>query len=160
LRGNTCSTLSVEYDDVTQEVAQALIQALVLFRLDYLQLVVVWAPSLCHQTPECCSPPGLQSSQVLSCHPAPPHTLLPVEACINYKVMVLTYGTARGSAAQTLHPNPSIPICQGRAAPAQPSPSSSLSWHPNGGTSFPLKLGQQSPCPSTENICNFKQYLK
>uniref|UniRef100_A0AAZ3RTY0 Uncharacterized protein n=1 Tax=Oncorhynchus tshawytscha TaxID=74940 RepID=A0AAZ3RTY0_ONCTS len=28
----------------------------------------------------------------------------------------------------------------GRAAPAQPSPSLSLSWHSNGGTSFPLKL--------------------
>ncbi|XP_070999448.1 cytochrome P450 2K1-like isoform X2 [Oncorhynchus clarkii lewisi] len=36
------------------------------------------------------------------------------------------------------------------SASIQPSPSS-LSWHTNGGTSFPLKLGQQSPCPSSEN---------
>jgi hypothetical protein len=32
-----------------------------------------------------------------------------------------------------------------RSAPTQTSQSSSLSWHPNGGTSFPLMLGQQSP---------------
>jgi hypothetical protein len=45
-----------------------------------LQLAVGWAPHLCHQTPATyparCSPPGFQPSQVLSCHPAAPHTLL------------------------------------------------------------------------------------
>ncbi|XP_064879747.1 histone H3.v1 isoform X3 [Oncorhynchus nerka] len=42
------------------------------------------------------------------------------------------------------------PTPYGWSAPAQPSQSASLSWHPNGGASFPLMLGQQSPCPSCE----------
>uniref|UniRef100_A0A4W5R172 C2H2-type domain-containing protein n=1 Tax=Hucho hucho TaxID=62062 RepID=A0A4W5R172_9TELE len=37
----------------------------------------------------------------------------------------------------------------GRAAPTQPSQSSSLSWHPNSGTSFPLTSVQRSPWPKT-----------
>ncbi|KAM9413461.1 uncharacterized protein ACWYII_025288 isoform 1-T1 [Salvelinus alpinus] len=94
----------------------------------------------------------------------------PVEARIHYKTMVFAYGAARGNSPPyhqaTLKPyTPNRVLCSGSSGllaltplressscSAQPSQRSSLPWHPNGGTSFPMKQGQQSPCPSFENI--------
>ncbi|XP_036839224.1 uncharacterized protein LOC118965288 [Oncorhynchus mykiss] len=150
---------------LTQEVAQVLIQALVLSRMDYCNSLLAGLPARAIKP--------LQLIQNAASHlvfhlPKFSHVtlllctlhLLHVEACIHYNTMVLTYGTARGTAppylqtmlkphtsTRTLHSAtsgllPSNP--NGRSAPPQPSPKSSLSWHPNGGTSFTLKLGHQS----------------
>jgi hypothetical protein len=98
---------------------------------------------------------------------------LPVEAHIVFKTLVLVNRVSKGNRPSlpsgsncTFQPQQSItpPLVswpshpQGRAAPAQLSQSSSLSWHPIGGTCFPLKSGQRRPCPSSKT--SYEEYLK
>ena len=88
---------------LTQEAAQVLIQALVISRLDYCSSLLAGLPS--------CAKKTLQFIQKATAHlvfnlPKFSHVTpllhrlhwLPVEACIHYKTMVLSYRTARGTA--------------------------------------------------------------
>ena len=151
---------------LTQEAAQVLIQGLI-SRLDYCNSLLAGLPA--------CAIKPLRLIQNAAArlvfnlpklsHPTPPHSLLASSQSL-HPLWCLT------TEQQEDLPLPTFRLCSnptpralrsatsgllashpyGRAAPAQPSPSSSLSWHPNGGTSLPLKLGQQSLCPSSKNI--------
>ena len=148
--------------NLTQEAAQVLFQTIFISHL--LQLSVGWNPCLYHQTPaiypEHRSLPGVQPSQVLPCHPAPPH--IPLASSWSSYPLQDHDGCLQSSKvncpslpsgyAKTQHPNLSTLLCHwflgrptpnGDQLPTQPSQSSSLSWQLNGGTSIPLKLGQQ-----------------
>jgi hypothetical protein len=94
-------------------------------------------------------------SHVIPLHP----TLhwLPVEARINYKTMVLAYGAARGTAPPYLqamfkpYTSGLLALPYGRASPAQPSQSYSLSWYTNGGI---------AEARTAESLPIFRKHLK